>query len=44
MRRVCPACGLRLDPGEPDYRLGALMFNLIAAELLFAVGVSACWC
>jgi uncharacterized protein (DUF983 family) len=36
---VCPACRLRLDRGEPDYWLGALLFNLIAAEILFAAGV-----
>ena len=38
---MCPACGLRLDRGEPDYWLGAVLFNLIAAELLFAAGVLA---
>jgi hypothetical protein len=38
---MCPGCGLRLDRGEPDYWLGALLFNLIAAELLFAAGVLA---
>jgi uncharacterized protein (DUF983 family) len=36
---VCPACRLRLDRGEPNYWLGALLFNLIAAEILFAAGV-----
>jgi uncharacterized protein (DUF983 family) len=35
---VCPACRLRLDRGEPNYWLGALLFNLIAAEILFAAG------
>jgi hypothetical protein len=39
VRRTCPDCGLRLDRGEPDYWLGAVLFNLIAAELLFAAGV-----
>jgi uncharacterized protein (DUF983 family) len=39
--RRCRACGLRLDRGEPDYWLGAVLFNLIAAELLFAVGTAA---
>jgi uncharacterized protein (DUF983 family) len=41
VRPMCPGCGLRLDRGEPDYWLGALLFNLIAAELLFAAGVLA---
>lgn len=31
----CPACGLELDRG-PGYFLGAMAFNLVAAELLFA--------
>jgi uncharacterized protein (DUF983 family) len=41
VRPVCPGCHLRLDRGEPDYWLGAVLFNLIAAELLFAAGVLA---
>ncbi|HVQ74114.1 MAG TPA: DUF983 domain-containing protein [Candidatus Binatia bacterium] len=36
---VCPGCRLRLDRGEPDYWIGALMLNLIAAELLLAGGI-----
>jgi uncharacterized protein (DUF983 family) len=32
MRRACPACGLRLDRGEEDFFLGAMMFNLVLAE------------
>jgi uncharacterized protein (DUF983 family) len=39
VRPRCPRCGLRLDRGEPDYWIGAMLFNLIAAESLFAVGV-----
>jgi len=35
MRQRCPACGLRLERDE-GYFLGAMTFNLIAAELLFA--------
>jgi len=35
----CPRCRLRLDRGEPDYWIGAMLFNLIAAEILFASGV-----
>ncbi|MFI5210760.1 MAG: DUF983 domain-containing protein [Gemmatimonadales bacterium] len=37
MRRECPSCGLRLERGEEGYVVGAYMFNIIAAELLFAV-------
>ena len=35
----CPVCGLRLDRGEEGYSLGAVMFNLIAAEGCFVVGL-----
>jgi uncharacterized protein (DUF983 family) len=41
VRPTCPRCHLRLDRGEVDYWLGAMMFNLIGAELLFAGGVLA---
>jgi Protein of unknown function (DUF983) len=34
---ACPSCGLRLDRGEEDYFLGAYLFNLVAAELIFAI-------
>lgn len=36
LRSACLECGLRLDRGEPGYQVGAYMFNLIAAELIFA--------
>lgn len=36
MRRECPSCRLRLERGEEGYVVGAYMFNIIAAELLFA--------
>ena len=36
LRAACLECGLRLDRGEPGYQVGAYMFNLIAAELIFA--------
>ena len=28
----CPGCGLLTDRGEPDYFLGAVLLNLVAAE------------
>jgi len=36
LRSACLECGLRFDRGEPGYQVGAYMFNLIAAELVFA--------
>ncbi len=39
MRSKCPACGMRVDRGEADYFLGSMMFNLIAAEGLFALAM-----
>lgn len=35
--KQCPQCGLRLTRGEEGYALGAIWFNLIAAE---AVGTT----
>lgn len=32
-------CGIRLDRGEHDYFIGAYMVNLIASEILLAVGL-----
>lgn len=47
MVRTCPGCGLLTDRGEADYFLGALLLNLIAAELvpvtLVGVLVIATW-
>jgi uncharacterized protein (DUF983 family) len=40
-RPACPGCRLRLDRGEPDYFLGAIVFNMAFAEGLFAVGLFA---
>jgi uncharacterized protein (DUF983 family) len=37
MRERCPACGLHLERGEQGYIVGAYMFNIIAAELIFAM-------
>jgi uncharacterized protein (DUF983 family) len=36
MRERCPRCGLGFERGEHGYVVGAYMFNIIAAELLFA--------
>jgi uncharacterized protein (DUF983 family) len=36
MREYCPVCGLRLERGEAGYQVGAYMFNIVAAELIFA--------
>lgn len=36
MRPQCPACGLRTERGEQGYVVGAYMFNIMAAELLWA--------
>ena len=41
VRERCPACGLCFERGEPGYYLGAVLFNLIAAELAFVVGLVA---
>jgi uncharacterized protein (DUF983 family) len=36
MRERCPVCGLRVERGDEGYQVGSYMFNIIAAELLFA--------
>jgi len=38
---ACPRCRLRLDRGEADYFLGAIVFNMAFAEGLFAAGLLA---
>jgi uncharacterized protein (DUF983 family) len=38
---ACARCGLRLERGEPDYFLGAIVFNMAFAEGLFAAGLLA---
>ena len=38
MRERCPVCGLRTSRGEEGYEVGAYMFNIMAAELLWAAG------
>ena len=35
-RKRCPSCGLPLERGESGYQVGSYMFNIIAAELIFA--------
>lgn len=40
-RPACPRCRLRLDRGEPDYFLGAIVFNMAFAEGLFAAALLA---
>jgi uncharacterized protein (DUF983 family) len=37
MRDRCPICGIRLARGEEGYQVGAYMFNMVAAELIFAL-------
>jgi uncharacterized protein (DUF983 family) len=36
MRDRCPVCTIRLTRGEEGYQVGAYMFNMVAAELIFA--------
>jgi uncharacterized protein (DUF983 family) len=35
-RERCPVCHMRLARGEEGYEVGAYMFNIVAAELIFA--------
>ena len=32
---ACPRCGLALERHEPGYQVGAYMFAIVAAELVF---------
>jgi len=36
LRDHCPRCGLPLERGEQGYQVGSYMFNIVAAELVFA--------
>ena len=36
MRPRCPVCGIAVERGEEGYQVGSYMFNIIAAELVFA--------
>ena len=38
MRERCPTCGILLERGESDYFIGAYTLNLIAVEILLALG------
>ena len=38
MKPRCPTCGMLLDRGESDYFLGGYTLNLIAVEILLALG------
>jgi len=38
IKQRCPRCGILLERGESDYFLGAYTLNLIAVELLLALG------
>ncbi|HET6798113.1 MAG TPA: DUF983 domain-containing protein [Gemmatimonadales bacterium] len=37
MRDYCPACGLPMERGDQGYQVGSYMFNIIFAELVFAL-------
>jgi uncharacterized protein (DUF983 family) len=38
LQNRCPRCGIRLDRGEADdYFLGGMLFNIVLAEVLFAL-------
>ena len=37
MREQCEVCGLVFDRGEDGYQVGSYMFNIVAAELVFAL-------
>lgn len=39
MNDHCPVCGLRVEREGNDYMAGSVMFNLVLAELLFAVAL-----
>jgi uncharacterized protein (DUF983 family) len=37
MKERCPTCGLRMERGEHDFFLGAMMFNIALAEGILAI-------
>jgi uncharacterized protein (DUF983 family) len=38
MKERCPNCGILLERGESDYFIGAYTLNLMAVEILLALG------
>ncbi|MEO8226414.1 MAG: DUF983 domain-containing protein [Gemmatimonadota bacterium] len=36
MRAACPTCAIPFERGEQGYQVGAYMFNIVVAELIFA--------
>ena len=36
VRERCPVCGLETERGDEGYQVGSYLFNIVAAELLFA--------
>ncbi len=36
MRAQCEVCGLPFERGDEGYQVGSYMFNIVAAELVFA--------
>ena len=38
MKYRCPTCGMLLERGESDYFIGAYTLNLVAVEILLALG------
>ena len=38
IKQRCPTCGMLLERGESDYFLGGYTLNLIAVEILLALG------
>lgn len=41
MRERCSNCGIKTERGEEGYVVGAYMFNIVAAELVWALLVAA---
>ncbi|HWA58939.1 MAG TPA: DUF983 domain-containing protein [Gemmatimonadales bacterium] len=41
MRPTCPTCGIETERGEDGYIVGAYMFNIMAAELIWLAVVAA---
>jgi uncharacterized protein (DUF983 family) len=37
MKDRCPACGIRVEREGSDYMAGSLLFNIVLAEMIFAV-------